>query len=219
MHSIQKNILQKISLSKTARYSDLKTKEIEGNLFVYHLNLLKKEGYIELKDKVYILTPKGKQLVGRVSFEKFEERIQPKIVTAIVLENKGKYLFYKQKRAPFIDKISFPYGKIHLEERLDEAAERELLEKSGLKADLKHRGNLYLTIHEETDLVSHMLLHIFTGKDFSGELKTDYPGGECFWSSIEDLPATQILPGVKHILKFLKKHGQKHFFEELFLNI
>ena len=218
MHNIQQQIIQKLSFIKKARYSEIKPKNIDGNVFVYHLNLLKKDNYIDSVDKRYFLTSKGKNFIDRISFIDFKERIQPKIVTTIIIENKGKYLLYNQKRGAFIDKISFPYGKIHLEERLQEAAERELKEKSGLIADLKHKGDVYLTIHNETELVSHMLLHVFYSNKFSGELKRDYIGGECFWGNFEDFENIKILPGAKKILDFVKKYKNEHFFKELFLN-
>lgn len=218
MHEIQKYILQKLSVSKKARYSELKQKNVDGNLFAYHLNCLKKLGYLTSKDKAYILTSTGKNFVDRMSFESFKERIQPKIVTTIILEHEGKYLLFKKKRAPFIDHICFPYGKIHLEERLQEAAERELKEKAGLTATLKHKGDVYLTIHDETELVSHMLCHIFYGNTFSGEIRTDYSGGECFWGTFDEIVSSKILPGARQMLGLVKKHKNEHFFKEFFLN-
>lgn len=218
MHEIQQDILQKLSLSKKSRYSDLKRKNIDGNLFVYHLNSLKKQGYVELKDKVYTLTPKGKHFISRMSFETFKERIQPKIVTSIIIEQKGKYLLYKQKRAPFIDYISFPYGKIHLDEHLEDAAIRELKEKTGFTAKLKHKGDVYITVHDETELVTQTLHHVFLGKNASGDIRKNYPGGECFWGTFEDVDYKKILPGTKQMLELVKKNKTSHFFAQYFLN-
>jgi 8-oxo-dGTP diphosphatase len=218
MHEIQKNILQKIAHTKGARYSELKDKNVDGNLFTYHLGILKKQNYIIAKGKSYLLTPVGKHLIDRMSFDSFKERIQPKIVTTIIIEDKGKLLLYRKKRSPFIDHVCFPYGKIHLEERLQDAVERELLEKSGLSATLKHKGDVYLTIHDETELVSHMLCHIFTGTKVNGELKTDYKGGQCFWGTFKDIEKEKVLPGAKQMHALTKKNKNKHFFAEYFLN-
>lgn len=218
MHEIQKDILQKLSFAKKARYSDLKRKDIDGNLFVYHLNSLKKQGYVGIKDKVYILTPSGRHFISRMSFENFKERIQPKIVTSIIIEQKGKYLLYRQKRAPFIDYISFPYGKIHLDEHLEDAAVRELKEKSGLNAKLKHKGDVYITVHDEAELVTQTLHHIFSGSNVTGDIRKDYPGGECFWGSFEDIDSKKILPGTKQMLKLVSENKANHFFAQYFLN-
>ncbi len=213
MHELQKHILKTLMFSKKAKYSTLKPKEVEGNLFSYHLKNLVKENYIELIDTFYFLSPKGRQYVDTLSSETLHPRTQPKIVSIIVLKQGDTFLLYKRSKMPFINHIGFPYGKIHLEERVQDAAQRELYEKTGFTAELKHRGDVYLTIHDETELVSHMLCHVFTGTEPTGELK-----GECFWSSIEEIPKTSLIPGVSQIVKLLEKNKTKFFFAEYFLN-
>ena len=219
MHEIQKQIIKKLSETKNARYSELKRKDLEGNVFSYHLKVLIKEGYVVHKDTTYSLTPKGKHLVDMVSLDTLKnERIQPKIVTTIILEKDGKYLLYRRKKEPFLDHVCFPYGKIHLEERLSEAATRELEEKTGLQAKLKYRGHVYLTIHDEMDLVSNMLCHIFSGTQIKGELKTNILGGQCFWGKLEDITKNKILPGAPQMAKLLEENKSGIFFDEFFLN-
>lgn len=225
MHEIQKHILKKLSLEKNARYSDLKPKGVEGNLFVYHLKLLIKDGYVSNTKDSYRLTAEGRRFVDRVSFETFRERIQPKIVTLLVIKNAEKYLFYRRTRSPFNGRVGFPYGKIHLEERLDEAASRELEEKTGLKLPIKHRGIVYISVHDETELVSHMLCHIFTGSVRTRGDQSPTPKGECFWSRFEDIPKNELIPGVPQIIGLLKKNAPNNksgssdlFFGEYFLN-
>jgi len=218
MHEIQKHILKKLSLAKAVRYADLKPKAAEGNLFVYYLKKLIKERYVLSKDRRYGLTSKGKNFVDRVSFEIFQERTQPKIVTLLVIEHKKNYLLYHRKRSPFMGSIGFPYGKIHLEEHIAEAAERELNEKTGFSANLHHRGDVYITAYDETELLTHMLCHVFTGSNPSGILKTDSSIGEVFWGKIEDISNDKLMPGVKQILKLVRKNKNR-FFAEYFLNV
>ncbi len=213
MHELQQHILKTLMYSRKAKYSYLKPKEIESNLFSYHLKSLIESGLIELRDTFYYLTAKGKQYVDTLSTQTLRPRIQPKIVTIVVLKQKDRYVLYERKRMPFIDHIGFPYGKIHLEERILDAATRELREKTGLQANLKHRGDVYLTIHDETELVSHMLCHVFSGSKITGELKS-----ECFWSPIEQLPKNKLIPGVTQIAKLLETSRNKFFFAEYFLN-
>jgi ADP-ribose pyrophosphatase YjhB (NUDIX family) len=217
MHNVQSHILKKLSFVDKARYADLKPGGAESNLFVYHLKSLIRSGYITKKDDAYLLTHEGKRYISRLSLETFKERIQPKIVTIIVIEHEGEYLLYRRRNAPFRGMTGFPYGKIHLEERILDAANRELFEKTNLKADLKHRGDTYITVHDEDELVAHMLCHVFEGKNPRGILKGDTVIGDCFWQNIEDIQANNLIPGVKQILKDLKKH-KKFFFSEYFLN-
>lgn len=218
VHKIQGHILRKLSLARRARYSDLRPKAVDGNLFVYHLGTLKKKGLVVVKEDGYALTPAGKRLVDRMSFDTLGERIQPKIVTLIVLERGGKQLLFRRGRAPLLGHVGFPYGKVHLEERVREAAARELHEKSGLKAKLRHRGDMYLTIHDETELVSHMLWHVFTGSEITGELREDYAGGRCFWGKLDEVPKDARLPGAREALAHIRESGKAHFFAEHSLN-
>lgn len=219
MHPIQRDILKVLSLNKEAKYSTLKGNKLEGNTFSYHLKSLLKDGYIKKKDIIYSLTPKGKLFVDKRSSKGFIERIQPKIITAIVLKNGNKYLLYKRKKEPFFNHIGLPHGKIHLEEKIKDAALRELEEKTGLKAKLRYRGHIYVTVHDETELVSSMLCHIFSGTQIEGDLHKEFSSGECFWSSIDEFKNNELLPGTKQILKLTKDNPNSIFFEEYFLNI
>lgn len=219
MHHIQSHILKKLSLTKKASYSELKPKAVEGNQFSYHLKLLVKEGLIAPHNGMYSLTSKGSQLSDRMTMETFKERIQPKIVTLIVLEQKGKLLLYERNKSPFIGHIGFPYGKIHLEERILDAAHRELADKTGLKANLTHRGDVYITVHNETELVSHMLCHVFTGKNILSTTSNVELPRNCFWSKIEDIARQKLIPGALQIKKLLDKNKKGFFFDEFFLNI
>ncbi len=218
MHEIRREILKKLSETKKSRFSELKRKELEGNLFNYHLKGLVQDGYVIQKAGAYILTPKGKHLADRVSMTDFTERIQPKIITVIILKKGDKYLLYQWKKQPFIDHIGFPYGKIHIEERIAEAALRELAEKSGLRAKLKYRGHVYFTVHDETELVSSMLCHVFTGTQIEGELLKEFPSGTCFWGKLTDVPTRNLLPGVIQMERLVKEHPTGNFFGEYFLN-
>jgi ADP-ribose pyrophosphatase YjhB (NUDIX family)/predicted transcriptional regulator len=218
MHEIQKEILKKLSEHKKATYSTLKRKDLEGNIFNYHLKVTIKEKYVKHKEKEYSLTAKGKHFVDRVSSVNFSERIQPKIITVVILKKGNKYLLYKRKKQPFLDQVGFVHGKIHLEERVVDAASRELSEKSGLQAKLKYRGHMYMTIHDEMELVSSMMCYIYTGNNITGELFKDFPKGECYWGSLETVPTHKLFPGITHMLRLIQKHPTDIFFEEYSLN-
>ncbi len=218
MHMIQKHILKCLTTNRSMRFGDLKPRTIEGNQFTYHIKKLVSKGFIKSDKGSYSLTSRGRALVDRMSFETFKERTQPKIVTLLVLQDdKGEYLLYRRKRNPFLKKIGFPYGKIHLEERVKEAAERELYEKTGLTSSFTHRGDVYLTVHDETELITHMLCHVFVGTKPQGELISDTTIGECFWGTLKTFNQQDLIPGTIHIQKLIEKR-KTFFFEEFFLN-
>jgi ADP-ribose pyrophosphatase YjhB (NUDIX family) len=214
VHYIQRNILKLLLFQKDARYRDILPPKVSSNHFMYHLHCLLKEGYVEKQANYYHLTPKGKAYADRLSLKDLQPRVQPKIVTFILIEKGQQQLLYQRHHQPLINLIGFPYGKVHMGEQILEAAQRELAEKSHLKAKLKHRGDAYLRIYEGENLVSHMLCHIFSGKYRSGSIHSDSQKGKCFWGRADELEASQTMPGFLDIYKELKK-DQPSFFLEL----
>ncbi len=219
MHPLQQHILKSIVLGGPQRFAQMKPRGIESNKFIYHLRKLIRAGYIELHKKAYILTAQGKRYAEHASLEIFAERMQPKIVTMIVLKNKkGEYLLYHRYRVPFRNMISFPYGKVHIGERFEEAAAREITEKTGLKAKLALRGSIGLCIYDEEELVSHMLVYVYMASSYTGELHKETLAGKCYWGDIKNIPPRFLMPGTKQILKLLST-PKKNFFADYFLDV
>jgi len=216
MHKIQRHILHCLIQKKDLKFSELKPKGVESNLFIYHLNKLFKEGLVKKTNWRYNLTPAGKRFVDKLSLKDLKVRIQPKIVTLVACKNdEGEYLLYQRSHQPFIGMVGFPYGKIHLGETVLQAAIRELKEKTGVQADMQHRGDVYLTTYEGKDLISQSLCHIFSAKNPKGDIKKKSPIGKCFWSDLKDLDKDNFFPGFKEVLSLLKKNSSnKHFFAE-----
>jgi len=218
LHELQAHILKTLTLVGAARYSELKPASVESNAFMYHLKKLVVLGYVYKRGATYHLSASGKRYADRTTLASFKERVQPKIVTMIVIKNtKGEHLLFTRKRQPFLGKTGFPYGKTHLEERVHEAAERELREKTGLSSSLTYRGDVYLHICDEGDLITHMLCHVFEGKDATGTLMQPDDVGEAQWKKIDEVKSDKLLPGTKHIKKLLSRSNNL-FFEEYFLN-
>lgn len=219
MHILQQKIIASLIKQPKLRFSDLRPERIESNQFVYHLKSLMRDKLIKKTDNLYHLTVVGKQLAGRLSSQNLRERIQPKIVTMVVCQNyAGEYLLCRRNRQPFLNTVGFPYGKIHLGETIKDAVERELKEKTGLLAKLKYRGDVYLTVYENKELLSQVLCHIFSGDKPVGKLIETSDKGECFWSKLESFKKSELIPGFTEITKLLKNKpiGQLFFGEYVF---
>lgn len=214
MHEIQAQILKQLTLSDKSRYSAIKPPKIGGNQFSYHLKEVIKNGYVKKDGLFYKLTSKGEQFADTISLKTFTKRVQPKIVTMIALKNKkGEILFCKRDKQPFFGKLTLPYGKIHLGERIEESAKREVAEKVGLSADnLKHVGEVYLIIYKDNELVSHMLCHTFVGKTASEKTKKD-----CQFAKISSIDSLKYIPGTLEILRLIEKTPKGLFFKEIFV--
>lgn len=215
MHYIQNKILYSLTLSDTARYSQLRPKEIESNHFIYHLKqLILEKLVVKNADGSYSLSAAGKAHVDKVSLSSFRLRNQPKIVNLIACKNrKGEWLLYKRKHQPFMGLSGFPYGKIHLGETIKASSERELREKTNLKAKLTHQGDVYVTVFDGPTLITHTLFHVHSGNNPSGVLKPETPIGYCYWAKINN-NKRQYFPGFMEIYRKLNSPGNNRFFAE-----
>jgi len=197
------------------RYAELKPAGVEGNHFMYHLRQLMRSGHVVKRpDGQYELSRDGKLHADGLSHKSLKLRRQPRIVTLVVCRNaKGEWLFVRRHRQPLLDMAGFPYGKIHLGETVVEAAHRELMEKTGLTANLVHRGDGYITIHQHGEPVSQIMFHLFCGDDPQGQLR-DSLAGPVFWAPLSAADESY-MPSVPDLIDLLEKPAPGRFFVEL----
>lgn len=214
MHRIQQHILSVLIAHPSARYSDLKPRDLESNLFMYHLHQLIQQEYVaKLKDGSYSLTAPGMVYADSLSLKTFQPRLQPRIVTLLAVHNDpGQYLMYRRKRQPLFGMIGFPYGKVHSGERVLDAANRELLEKTGLRAAMTHQGDGYITMSQNDKVVSQILFHFFVGHSPEGQLKRSTNVGDSFWADPTQVPGWELMPSVTDLLEAARS-GQRFFME------
>lgn len=221
MHPLRRHIIHQLLINSYLKYSKLKPPDVEGNVFMYHLKQLIQEELIQKRvDGCYEFTSDGRLFADTLSLKTYRPRIQPKIVTLVICQNKdGQYLLYKRKREPFINFIGFPYGKIHLGETVMEAAIRELQEKTGIAANLKHQGDVYLTVYQDKNVISHMLAHVFLGHDPKGELLEESEIGKCFWEKIENPKDLKYMAGFFDVYELFKNPKTGLIFQEFVYQI
>jgi len=218
-HKIQLAILARLREQSPARYGYLKPTRVEGNVFVYHLRALIKEGIVKKVPEGYALTAEGKQYVDTLREDGLGIRIQPKIVTLIALKGtKGAYLLYRRQQEPYRGLIGFPYGKVHLGEKIAESAERECHDKLGVVVPLVHAGEVYVGVGSGESLI-HTLFHVFTVK-IEGQPILDKE--ELFWEVPDTVPPAASIPGFHEIAPLIEawhKKGvpQERFFAEFWL--
>lgn len=215
-HVIQKAILAKLISSPYLRYSELKPPNLEGNHFMYHLKALMRDGLVVKNEQgQYLLSSEGKLLADSMSLQNYAPRIQPNIVTLITCQNaKGQWLVYQRKRQPLINQKGFVYGKLHIGETISQAANRELKEKTGLECELTHRGDGYITIYEDNQIISQIMFHLFYGKNPYGEIaKTNKPG-IASWAWRDELRFEPFMASVED-LAMLVEDSKDRFFVEL----
>lgn len=214
MHPIRQDILRRLILNSKLRFSRLKPDDVESNHFIYYLKQLMNEGLVVKENGLYALTDKGKHLASVVSLDSLTPRLQPKIMTAPVLYDNGSVLIHRRSCEPYIGSISLVNGKLHYGELVADAARRELWEKTGLEADLRHVGEVYLSYTEQGESLNHLLSHIFVGESYSGELvSTEH--SEPMWVAEKELRSMDyVLPGTIEILDLISRSPNEFFFAE-----
>jgi 8-oxo-dGTP diphosphatase len=100
---------------------------------------------------------------------------------------------------------TMPGGKLHFKEELEDAAFREVLEETGVKAD---KGKLEI-ISVTNDIVedAHFVTIGFLCRNFEGEIKIMEPDEitEWRWFELNNLPSPIFFPSEKIIKNFLDK--------------
>lgn len=218
MSWIQYHILLELTRHATRRYSQLKPRDVEGNLFMYHLKGLVKEGLVEKADTAYQLSVKGVRFAGTLSLETGKARLQPKILTAVVCKNsRDEYLFVKWHRQPNIDQISFPHGMVHFGTSVYDMARLELAEKAGLVGDISHRGEVYVRGMRGETADRHMLVHVFEATNMRPGREDELRPEVCepFWARLETLTADSFVPGFYEIVQLVIGQNGCPFFEEI----
>jgi ADP-ribose pyrophosphatase YjhB (NUDIX family) len=132
-------------------------------------------------------------------------------------DNRREVLLYKRRKEPYYGMVTLPNGKLHYGEYVGNAADRELHEKTGLKADLKHIGIVYLNFINEGDSVNHTLSHVFLADEPQGDLNYEEGLNEPFWHVLDSIEELELLEGTKEILDFINKPPA--WFTELAFNV
>ena len=217
MHRLQQHILHQLIRHDSCRYAEIKPADIEGNLFMYHLRQVMRAGYVEKQaDGRYTLSPDGHRFADGYSLETFSPRVQPRIVTLIACDNDaGQWLLLRRKRQPLLGMDGVPYGKWQRGESVAAAAQRELTEKTGLTAELHHRGDGYVTICQKGEPVSQIMFHLFYGHNPAGTLRPTSRTGTAFWGNPETL-GDRVMGSVIDLIKLLETPGERFFFEQTY---
>jgi 8-oxo-dGTP pyrophosphatase MutT (NUDIX family) len=213
-HPIQKYILQVLTYQKFARFRDMRKSGTDSNLYSYHLKTVVKNDFIEKTEKGYRLTANGLMYVDRVSWRNLKPRIQPKIITMILLKNnQNKILLSERDRQPFITRWTFPNGKIHLDDAsIQISAKRELVEKTGIiLRGLDHVGDCYIKTIANGSIISYVLAHVFYKA--VGDLTVARE--DLMWTDRAWRKKHKLAPGIEDIIRLSEKRSATtRFFAE-----
>jgi len=193
-HAAQVIIMRSLLFVPHAGFTDLqKATNLTSDHFNFHIKKLIDEGYVDKSDKHYKLTHKGKEYANRMDTDENEIEKQPKVSIVITLErknNKGEreFLFQQRKKNPYFDFWGRVGGKIRWGETIIQAANRELLEETGLTAKFEYR----LLYHKRDfnkatgKLLEDKIFLCVYATDFNGTLTETFEGGVNRWMTEEE---------------------------------
>ena len=193
LHHIQRGIILSLTTQSPLRFTDLRPPRIPNNTFSYHLKKLVDAGYVKSSDDStgYVLTRKALKLVGFTNTQ--AKRVAtPALITILYITNsEGETLLLNRDMAPFRGWYGLPSGTIHLGETVDEAARRELSEKTGISetVPIKQVGVLDFQYRKEDadDLFAHAVAMVYAcryrgDKDSLNDSTTRF--GQLSWSKL-----------------------------------
>jgi ADP-ribose pyrophosphatase YjhB (NUDIX family) len=197
LSEVQAKILTLVSMSEGLRYSEaFPGKEIDDDLYNYHLQELVKKGLLEKVDGKYRITNEGKvEMLPLNSKGEEQDKFRLVVVLVVTRNNRKEILLHGRIRYPYKGEISTISGKVKLGEELIEAAKRKLKEESGLEADFKYWGG-FRSIRKTTEgkLVEDTIHVICVAKDPTGELIVQNEFGKNWWEEYD------------HIFDYLEKN-------------
>ncbi len=188
-HAAQMAILRELLLADTLNFSTLsKSTGLTSDHANFHIKQLVDGGLVEHVPKSYgeyQLTRKGKEYANRMDTDENTIEKQPKLSVVLVIVNeKGEHLQQERLKQPYYGYWGHPTGKIRWGETLVEAGARELMEETGLTADLTPLGFYHkLDYDDDGGLLEDKYLCLIYGTNPRGELKERSDGQRNEWLS------------------------------------
>lgn len=213
-HTIQMEILRKLLFMQNAQFNELlRATELTSDHFNFHLKQLVEAGYIKKQDGRYTLTRDGKEYANRMDTDQKVMEKQPKLSVLLIVENEdGRFLAQQRLKQPFYGFWGRATGKVRWGETLEDAASRELMEETGLRADFRYAGLYHKMDYEKSgDFLEDKYFLVMYGTEPKGEIH-DTEGHHNEWLSTDELEAKdKVFESISEITRFAKNNTNDVF--------
>jgi ADP-ribose pyrophosphatase YjhB (NUDIX family)/predicted transcriptional regulator len=194
LHPAHVAILQVLLFRPDARFAELqKASELSSDHFNFYLKQLLDEAYVTKNTAgAYHLTQKGKEFANRFDTDARQVERQPKVAVCLMIcGDDGKQIVQQRLKQPFYGYWGRPTGKIRWGETILQAAARELMEETGLEADLEFESIYHKTDYERGtgQLLEDKIFFIVGGKNARGRLIEEFEGGRNAWMTSQEYAA------------------------------
>lgn len=194
VHDAQTVILRELLFHPSLTFAKLqKMTGMESDHFNFHLKKLVELKLVEKVERgTYTLTPKGKEYANKLDTENNTIERQPKVAVLMVIERekdgKKEFLLQQRLKQPFYGFWCCPTGKVRWGETITEGAARELMEETGLTAELRTAGVYHeLVYQEETgEQLEDKVFFVVHCTNVKGQMIEEFEGGRNYWMTREE---------------------------------
>lgn len=196
IHDAQTSVMRELLFSPSLKFSDLqKGTGLDSKHANFHIQRLVDLGYLEkLIDGTYALTTKGKEHANKLDTDTNTVEKQPKVSVVVLAERLNddgvrELLCQQRLKNPFFGYWGRFGGKVRWGESLEEAANREMLEETGLQADftfktLYHKRDFNA---DTKDVLEDKMFMLMQASNIKGELIERFEGGLNKWMTLDEL--------------------------------
>lgn len=190
VHPAQMIILRELLFVNELNFGKLRQATgLDSDAFNFHLKKLVENDYVNKQGPGrYNLTAIGKTYANRMDTDDSTIERQPKLSVVLIVEDKaGKQLFQERLKQPYFGYWGHPTGKIRWGETMEQAGARELMEETGLEADLRVVGLFHKLDYDKSsdELREDKYFCMIHGTNPRGELR-DSPGCHNEWLTIDE---------------------------------
>lgn len=226
-HDAQMKMLRALLLSDSVQFSNLsRAAGLANDHANFHIKQLLQNGFVRKVPKthgVYELTRSGKEYANRMDTDEAQIEKQPKLSVVIIVEREdGKFLQQQRLKQPYYGYWGNMTGKIRWGETMLGAARRELVEETGLEADMRVVGFYHKLDYDETGetLFEDKYFCIIYATNPRGTLIVETDGQRNEWLSLEEFESKEKKFGSAVETIQLAKSGelgvveQKYYYKE-----
>lgn len=213
MHQAQVAIMHVLLFRPSAPFAELqKASGLSSDHFSFHIKqMLDQDVLRKNKAGEYELTHKGKEFANRFDTDAKTIERQPKSAVLLMVEREdGKFLTQQRLKQPFYGYWGRMSGKIRWGETMLQAAERELMEETGLTADLEFKGVYHKMDYNQLtgEILEDKIFFIVAGKNPKGTLLEKFDGGRNAWLTMEEVKAKELVfDGMDEVTKIAQSPG------------
>lgn len=208
-HHIQKHIIAVLVEHDGARYAELRPKDVDGNIFTYHLRALIAAKLIaKREDGKYVLTTQGKLFGINSSLTKdVSLRKAHSIILLSISDANGRWLLRRRHVQPMCGSIGFIHGEPTAGEPVAIAAANILARRTTLQGAFVVKGSGYVCLTHATELVAYSAFTLIEVTNLEGTLREADSHGENLWLSTPDFSSPAMIPSMADLVHLITRPG------------